>query len=82
MFCVLKAHTGDGGKKRPKVDQGNESMDQYSLDSSSRDSIHMIAPYVREEQLPKGMHEMKIQDDGSHADKHKVINNTFKIEVI
>ena len=82
MVCVLKAHTGDGGKKRPKVDQENEAMDQYSLDSSSHDSIQMIAPYVREEQLPKGMHEMKIQDDGSHADKHKVSNKIFKIDVM
>jgi hypothetical protein len=71
-ISVLKTQASDGDKKRPKVEQGNGLADQLSLYSPhlSREQAIDTAPgisnatHIEPDQLPKELHEMRIQDDG------------------
>ena len=82
----MKTQTGEGDKKRPKVEEGSGLTDQQSL-YSFHHSREQKAPVVyiqptdptlgssssfhsEPEYLPKGIHEMRIQDDGVSTDKH------------
>jgi hypothetical protein len=71
-ISVLKTQASDGDKKRPKVEQGNGLADQRSRYSAhlSREQVIDTAPgisnatHIEPDQLPKELHEMRIQDDG------------------